>query len=165
MARFPPTSPSDAFQPIPSPSTSREQPTALESLPKTVFVPILLTRPLYSQLVLQRFFAPKVFEKVAWNDCEKGTEEERRRSVGMKIACGFEILHKLTSPVLRINTEFDATESGYMAFIRRLEGKGFFEGEIAGSEKYRRKELIAREGWRASRNNSYVLFHMNGDEI
>lgn len=85
MSRFPPSSPRDAFKAVPTPMSDDDHPTPLEQLPKTVFVPILLTRPLYSQLVLQRFFAPKVFEKVGWSDGEKGGEEERRRAVGMKI--------------------------------------------------------------------------------
>ena len=85
MSRFPPSSPRDAFKIVPTPMSDDDHPTPLERLPKTVFVPIVLTRPLYSQLVLQRFFAPKVFEKVGWSDGEKGGEEERRRAVGMKI--------------------------------------------------------------------------------
>lgn len=67
------------------------------SLPGTVLVPTLLTRPLYSQLVLQRFYAPKPFEKAGWTDAKLGREDERRRSVGMKIVrngrhaqCGLE---------------------------------------------------------------------------
>jgi hypothetical protein len=77
MSRFPPTTPTLAF----SHSTTTDS-----TLPSTVYIPTLLTRPLYSQLVLQRFFPPKVFEKVGWMDGVKmGGEEERRRSVGMKI--------------------------------------------------------------------------------
>lgn len=79
MTRFPPTAPSLAFS---SPTASESE----SATPATVFVPTLLTRPLYSQLVLQRFFPPKVFERVGWMDGAKvGSEEERRRSVGMKI--------------------------------------------------------------------------------
>ena len=78
MKRFPPSSPSDAFLP----------PSATDP-PGTVKVLATLTRPLYSQLVLQRFFAPKPFEKVGWMNGGDGTkltdEDERRRSVGMKI--------------------------------------------------------------------------------
>ena len=55
------------------------------TLPPTVLVPTLLTRPLYSQLVLQRFYAPKVFEKAGWTSGTLGKDDERRRSVGMKI--------------------------------------------------------------------------------
>lgn len=68
------------------------------------------------------------------------------------------MLYKLTSPILRVSTEFDATDPAYIAFLKRLEGKGFFEGEIAGSEKYRKNELVAREGYKSSRNNGCVDF-------
>lgn len=68
------------------------------------------------------------------------------------------MLYKLTSPILRVTTEFDATDPSYINFIKRLQGKGFFGGEIPGSEKYRKNELIAREGWKLSRNNGCVVF-------
>lgn len=70
MTRFPPARISTAFSP---------------ELSDVVLVPTTLTRPLYSQLVLQRFFAPKPFDKVNWMDGANDAEEERRRSVGMKI--------------------------------------------------------------------------------
>lgn len=80
MTRFPPA------PPIPSTSSTSDSDMAdTLSLPGTVLVPTLLTRPLYSQLVLQRFYAPKPFQKVGWMDAKLGREDERRRSVGMKI--------------------------------------------------------------------------------
>lgn len=87
MARFPPSSPGDAFKAVAATTGA----TPLAALPSTVFTPVVLTRPLYSQLVLQRFYAPKVFEKAGWNmgnsykAGEGREEEERRRSVGLKI--------------------------------------------------------------------------------
>lgn len=70
MTRFPPSPPSKAFS---------------AELSETVCVPTTLTRPLYSQLVLQRFFPPKPFDKASWMAGTLSVEEERRRSVGMKI--------------------------------------------------------------------------------
>lgn len=47
---------------------------------------IRMTRPLYAQLVAQRFYAPKPFEKAKWFEgIEAGTDEYRRRDVGMKL--------------------------------------------------------------------------------
>lgn len=105
MIRFPPSSPSSAFA---SPSSLLATAATVSSsseaanlsrqhqLPSTVLIPVQLTRTLYSQLVMQRFFPPKVFEKVGWmngiamssktadENSEEG-DEERWRSLGMKI--------------------------------------------------------------------------------
>jgi len=75
MARFPPA----------SPATATAASTVEAPLPATVLVPTRLTRPLYSQLVLQRFFAPKPFDKVQWMNGAADDDEKRRRSVGMKL--------------------------------------------------------------------------------
>lgn len=75
MQRFPPSSPSTATA-------------ASTTLPDTVLVQTKLTRPLYSQLVLQRFFAPKPFDKVGWMNGAADEEEKRRRSLGMKLVSG-----------------------------------------------------------------------------
>ncbi|BGP22074.1 SGT1 family protein [Rhodotorula toruloides] len=158
MSRFPPA------PPIPSTSSAPDSDmTDGPSLPNTVLVPTLLTRPLYSQLVLQRFYAPKPFQKVGWMDARLGREDERRRSVGMKIACGFEMLYKLTSPQLRHSTSddplanFDSSDSRYRAYLKSLAEKGFFEGEVEGSEKWREKEAVAREGWIKAKYNEPTL--------
>ncbi|GAA5828236.1 hypothetical protein JCM3770_005413, partial [Rhodotorula araucariae] len=79
MSRFPPAPPLAS-----APSTASDM-SDTPALPGTVLVPTRLTRPLYSQLVLQRFYAPKLFEKAGWADGTRGKEDERRRSVGMKI--------------------------------------------------------------------------------
>lgn len=88
MSRFPPG------PPIPSTSTTSDSDmTDTPSLPSTVLVPTLLTRPLYSQVVLQRFYAPKPFQKVGWMDAKLGRADERRRSVGMKIVRTSAVFH------------------------------------------------------------------------
>ncbi|GAA5900978.1 hypothetical protein JCM5296_004944 [Sporobolomyces johnsonii] len=173
MTRFPPA------PPLPSASSSSSADSAppdsmtdsASSLPGTVFVRTLLTRPLYSQLVLQRFYPPKPFEKVGWMEAKLGKEDERRRSVGMKIACGFEMLYKLTSSQVRLSTSddplaaFDPSNAQYGAFLKQLEEKGFFEGEVEGSEKWREKERAAREGWvRAKTDRPTPSFAQRVDE-
>lgn len=91
MLRFPPASPLSAFIPVPS---SSDLPDANTTLPPTVFTLTHLTKTLYSQLLLQKFFPPKIFEKVNWltdssaatgGAVSAGGVEERRRSLGMKI--------------------------------------------------------------------------------
>lgn len=84
MSRFPPaaSSPSTPADSMSDDSTANADAAAL---PNPVLVPVRLTRPLYSQLILQRFYAPKPFLKAGWFEAKKGRDDERRREVGMKI--------------------------------------------------------------------------------
>ncbi|BGP13187.1 hypothetical protein JCM10213_000233 [Rhodosporidiobolus nylandii] len=162
MSRFAPSPPTTAF----SPSTSSSS-----DLPPTSLLPVRLTRPLYSQLVLQRFYAPKPWEKAGWGDAapaagdgeEEKEGEKRRRGVGMKIACGFEMLYQLTKPQPRQSASAPSTyeeqqkDPAYRAFLASLADKGFFEGEVEGSEKWRVKEEQAREGWEQARGKRPTL--------
>lgn len=91
-------------------------------------------------------------------------EDERRRNVGMKISCGFEMLYKMSAPQLRISTEFDPSDGRYRVFLRRLEERGYFEGELEGSEKWKRLGVVAREGWKAAKVDRCVLHVLIGDE-
>lgn len=79
MTRFPPSSP------LAPTSDSADSSESTSSLPPTVLVLTRLTRPLYSQLLLQKFYAPKPFEKVGWTEGKLGEEDVRRRDLGMKI--------------------------------------------------------------------------------
>ena len=87
MSRFPPaaSSPSTPADSMSVVSTAVDAATSSSALPNPVLVPVRLTRPLYSQLILQRFYAPKPFLKAGWFEAKKGRDDERRREVGMKI--------------------------------------------------------------------------------
>lgn len=51
---------------------------------------VRMTRPLYAQLVSQRFYPPKPFERAKWfAGLQEGTAEWRRRDLGMKIVSYF----------------------------------------------------------------------------
>lgn len=61
---------------------ARFSPGSAESEP----VLVQMTRPLYGQLVAQRFYAPKPFERADWfKGATEGTAEHRRRDLGLKI--------------------------------------------------------------------------------
>ena len=141
MARFPPSSLSTATSP----------PTSDTPFPPTVLVHTALTRPLYSQLVLQRFFAPKPFDKAGWMNGAAVEAEKRRRSVGMKLACGFEMLYQLTAPQPRLSEQQSGAREDQPAFVGYMQGlvkAGFFEGEVEGSVKWEERRKVAVEGWR-----------------
>ena len=190
MSRFPPaaSSPSTPADSMSVVSTAVDAATSSSALPNPVLVPVRLTRPLYSQLILQRFYAPKPFLKAGGFEAKKGRDDERRREVGMKIvssptigkfmsagrdlqliavvfglifrcsqACGFEMLYQLTAPRARHPTDgtttFDSSDSRYRAYLKNLTEKGFFGEEVEGSEAWKEKEQLAREGWLRTKAN------------
>ncbi|ORY54998.1 SGT1 protein-domain-containing protein [Leucosporidium creatinivorum] len=145
MTRFPPTAPSTSL----TPSTS-----TTPSLPGTVLTPLHLTRPLYSLLLLQRFFPPKPFLSAQWDKGARDEEDERRREVGMKVACGFEMRWGVTQGRVETRGEEEVGGEGWKRFREQLEGKGYFGTETEGSEKWNELERLARKGWaESSREN------------
>ncbi|GAA5832891.1 hypothetical protein JCM3766R1_007079 [Sporobolomyces carnicolor] len=160
MSRFPPSSP---LAPSAAASSSTAGGSSPPSIPATVLVPTRLTRPLYSQLLLQKFYAPKPFEKVGWNEGKLGDEDVRRRDLGMKIACGFEMLYKQTAPLPRLDSgsapAYDpSTNPEYQRLLKSLQEKGFFDGVgIEGSREWTERERNARKAWTRNRGNSPKL--------
>lgn len=71
-------------------------------------------------------------------------------------ACGFEMLYKLSSPQLRVDSSFDPSDPSYRTFLARLVKKGYFENEIEGSALWTSREKTAREGWLAARVDRYA---------
>ena len=79
---------------------------------------VQMTRPLYAQLLGQRFYPPKPFERVKWmQGAVEGTADWKHRDVGMKLVCralvsycselmidqmcGFEMLYQDTKSQLK----------------------------------------------------------------
>ncbi|KAI0702453.1 SGT1 protein-domain-containing protein [Cytidiella melzeri] len=103
---------------------------------------IKLTRTAYAQLVGQKFYPPKVFGRF---EEREGTSEWRWRDLGMKIACGFEMLYQetkgRTSKLHEVETaaansariEALRHNSDYCKFVDNLRASGYFKGEIQGS--------------------------------
>ncbi|TFK89759.1 SGT1-domain-containing protein [Polyporus arcularius HHB13444] len=106
---------------------------------------VKMTRTAYAQLVGQKFHPPKVFGR--WTERE-GTKEWRWRDVGMKIACGFEMLYQESKNRKEsVSANFDgspesleAAKDGlrrnpeYTQYIQRLVSAGYFKGEREGSQ-------------------------------
>ncbi|KAI0757270.1 SGT1-domain-containing protein [Daedaleopsis nitida] len=106
---------------------------------------VKMTRTAYAQLLGQKFHPPKIFGR--WAERE-GTKEWKWRDVGMKIACGFEMLYqesKNRKNALSANFDgspasLEAVKDGlrrnqeYTQYIQRLASAGYFKGEIEGSQ-------------------------------
>ncbi|KAI0724281.1 SGT1 protein-domain-containing protein [Cerioporus squamosus] len=125
---------------------------------------VKMTRTAYAQLVGQKFHPPKVFGR--WTERE-GTKEWRWRDVGMKIACGFEMLYQESKNRKEsVSANFDgspesleAAKDGlrrnpeYTQYIQRLVSAGYFRGEREGSQLWTTLENKAAAAFIAARRD------------
>ncbi|THH18092.1 hypothetical protein EW146_g2832 [Bondarzewia mesenterica] len=118
----------------------------MSRFPPDPSTPRLLTmsRTAYAQLVGQKFYPPKIFGR--WQEKE-GSQEWRWKDIGMKIACGFEMLYQESKgrseaskrSLESIKSSSDARKdalrrnSEYTKYIRSLMSAGYFQGELEGS--------------------------------
>ncbi|PCH33386.1 SGT1-domain-containing protein [Wolfiporia cocos MD-104 SS10] len=117
----------------------------------SVLTSIKMTRTAYAQLVGQKFHPPKIFGR--WQERE-GTKEWRWRDVGMKLACGFEMLYKESkghtdTTTIATDGSHSASEarkealrrnSDYVTYIQKLVASGYFKGELEGSKLWNELE-------------------------
>ncbi|KAH8993994.1 SGT1-domain-containing protein [Lactarius akahatsu] len=102
---------------------------------------VRLTRTAYAQLVGQKFYPPKVFGR--WSEKE-GTPEWRWKDLGMKIACGFEMLYQegraraeifdSSSTVVQAQKDALQRDPEFIKYINGIQAAGYFRGEIEGSQ-------------------------------
>ncbi|GJJ09468.1 hypothetical protein Clacol_003691 [Clathrus columnatus] len=100
----------------------------------SVLATIKLTRTAYAQLISQPFYPPRSFG--IWKEPE-GSIERRRKDIGMKIACGFEMVYQenknrshLVSDVNNVRALRD--DLNYQQYIGKLKKVGFF-GDVMES--------------------------------
>ncbi|EMD41652.1 hypothetical protein CERSUDRAFT_90221 [Gelatoporia subvermispora B] len=117
----------------------------------SVLKSVRMTRTAYAQLLGQKFHPSKVFGR--WKESE-GSREWRGRDVGMKIACGFEMLYqeskkRTDSSTVSAETLKSSTEAlkealrrnpDYVTYIQNLASSGYFKGELEGSRLWQTLE-------------------------
>ncbi|KAI0050654.1 hypothetical protein FA95DRAFT_1486750, partial [Auriscalpium vulgare] len=106
---------------------------------------VKLTRTAYAQLLGQKFYPPKIFGR--WQERD-GSPQWRWKDVGMKIACGFEMLYqeskgrteRATTTLQTIHTSAEARKDSlrrdaeYTKYIQGLVSAGYFKSEVEGSQ-------------------------------
>ncbi|KAJ3196339.1 hypothetical protein HK101_009255 [Irineochytrium annulatum] len=111
---------------------------------------VKFTRTLYAQLVGQRFHAPTPF--MATRDAMVGSDKAEMDAfeLGMKLACGFEMLAKdgrateITSGVETPETHSWDTDWRWISFNERLARLGYYKNEMKGSKLYKTLEATAK---------------------
>ncbi|XP_037931357.1 protein ecdysoneless [Teleopsis dalmanni] len=122
-----------------------------------VRVNVRFTRCLYA-MILQANYVPD--RKIGWNlSNSTNTEEYKEDLLGVKIACGFEILTSQTK-----NAKSEENDQNWLDYRKSLTSKGYFRNNIEGSAEYIRLLNTAREFFNENngrfRTNAFV-----GNEI
>lgn len=105
-----------------------------------------MNRTHYAQLMQQEFDAPA---------CAMPALPSRRSplrlaaDLGTKVACGLELFYSQNSAVKEAGSDVDGV--AWQNFRGRLEGYGYFEGEIEGSRRRRELERAARAAFAKAR--------------
>ncbi|KIJ68680.1 hypothetical protein HYDPIDRAFT_173344 [Hydnomerulius pinastri MD-312] len=119
---------------------------------------VKMTRTAYAQLVGQKFFPPKIFGRI---EEREGTDAWRWRDVGMKLACGFEMLFQesknradaATATADTLNSSAEARKDAlrrspdYRAYLSRLVTAGYFRNEVEGSQLWNDLEKKAVDAY------------------
>lgn len=109
---------------------------------EVVRVFVKMSRAMYAQLMQQMFRPPKCYPGLPLSsDAEAYKEAE----LGMKIACGFEMMYQL-----RKKQGEEGKGSTWEVFWENLEKSGYFEGLLPGSVEYKRLMQRAEEYYKNS---------------
>ena len=115
----------------------------------TVLTTVRLTRHLFAQLASQEFFPPKPFKLPP-----RGSPDFKAADLGMKLACGFEIV--MTDRFYQVpDTENPEEVASYPFskntrwgdYLQNLEERGYFRGERPGSARYQQLEFMAKRNF------------------
>lgn len=103
---------------------------------------VRMTRAMYAQLVQQNFQAPRGYPMPRR---EEGPEKWMEAELGMKIACGFEMMYQE-----RRRQGEEGKGSTWEVYRKSLEAAGCFEGLLPGSMEYKRVMEDAMQYYKSS---------------
>ncbi|MBW0473819.1 hypothetical protein O181_013534 [Austropuccinia psidii MF-1] len=124
---------------------------------------VRMTRPLYAVLLNHEmnFHPPRPFEKARWMACDvNDTPEWKKRTLGMKISCGFEMMLFTAESSLSASSKTFITtthSSPYQSYLQKLQKSGYFQDETEGSQKWTQLESMARETYLRTLKPSEIL--------
>ncbi|CAG8527388.1 2869_t:CDS:10 [Acaulospora morrowiae] len=130
----------------------------------SINVTVKFTKVLYAQMVGQRFQPPKPFKLP-----HKTSNEYQAAELGMKLACGFEILctDKYFAELQTKSDDLDIEkypfdlDSSWRAFHANLLSRGYYRGEISGSKLYKQLDDVAKKQFLQNRSQPISTY----DEI
>ncbi|KAM3207924.1 hypothetical protein ACQJBY_062915 [Aegilops geniculata] len=103
---------------------------------------VRMTKAMYGQLMQQSFQAPRGYPMPR---SEEGPEKWMEAELGMKIACGFEMMYQE-----RRHEVEEGMGSTWEVYKKSLEATGCFEGLLPGSKEYKRVMENAMQYYKSS---------------
>ncbi|GBN18479.1 Protein ecdysoneless, partial [Araneus ventricosus] len=114
---------------------------------------VTFTRCLYAQLSGQKYEPDKM---TGWNLPPVNHPDRKAHELGMKLACGFEILASSAQKKMQVgkgDAEHDfCNDVRWRRFAKSLKDKGYFRAEVEGSRMYNTLMLQAKEFYLSSLN-------------
>lgn len=122
-----------------------------------VYTQITFTRCLYAMLTYQNYTPDK---RIGWNLPHKNHETFKAHSLGMKVACGLEILASQARSDGDVEDEKD-----WHLFLERLNANNYFDGNIEHSKGYCQRLEKAKEYFKMFSENHTSLTGKIAQEI
>lgn len=113
-----------------------------------VYTPVQFSKCLYAMLLHQQYLPDR---RTGWQLPHKTHEDYKEAVLGMRLACGFEIL--VANAQKSGQLEFDETDKHWSVFVKSLTEKGYFKGLLEGSVEYVRLKEAAKEYFLQNESN------------
>lgn len=131
-----------------------------------VYSSVLFTKCLYAMLVHQNYVPDR---RTGWQIPPKTHPDHLEHSMGMKLACGFEILVSEAQK----SKKFDEMDKTWTKYLKALKEKGYFREFIEGSNGYNKLKDSAKEYYLLNEfdlkwNNNigqYILDELKGGNL
>ncbi|XP_021926738.1 protein ecdysoneless [Zootermopsis nevadensis] len=131
-----------------------------------IMTSVVFTKCLYAMLTHHKFNPDR---RTGWNMPPSNSSDFKAHNLGMKLACGFEILVAQAKPTSQGDkktqnpVDLDG-DHGWSQYLNNLRKTGYFKDLLEGSKDY--QSLIAKaEEYYISHRNSMHCEHSTGQEI
>lgn len=105
-----------------------------------VYTSVRFSKCLYAMLLHQQYNPDR---RTGWQLPPKTHENHKEAVLGMRLACGFEIL--VANAQKKGQLEFDETDKHWCVYHKSLLEKGYFKGLLEGSREYEQLKETAKD--------------------
>lgn len=125
-----------------------------------VYTAVRFSKCLYAMLLHQQYLPDR---RTGWQLPPKTNEDHKEAVLGMRLACGFEIL--VANAQKSGQLEFDESDKHWCLFLKSLTDKGYFKGLLEGSKEYVQLKEAAIGYFLQNDSNDSRWTHEVGAEI
>lgn len=122
-----------------------------------VYTSVLFTKCLYAMIMHTNYLPDR---RTGWNIPLMTSPHYKAHLLGVKIACGFEIL---TSQAKSSKNDLE-TDREWQKYLDSLKNKNYFQNELDGSKKYQELLQQAKDYYKENRDSMRSTYQI-GDEI